>query len=524
MKRRLALLSAALALTLAASISTADAQSVPPPNAAVGVWMMHHGASSLRGMQLLRGAITGPNVRCSGSISNGSEGDPAIGDINGDGYNEIVILNYSGIYLNAYDGRTCGRLWRVSVGSGTGWGTPALGDVTPDYPGLEIIINVGGNIQARRGTDGALIWSRSFSSSLGAVTIQDVDGDGYGEIFVIAGSLYALDGDGSTIWSYSGSNYFGNVAVFDINNDSFYEVIGVVGNYVRVFRATDGTLLWSYYLGREGNPAVGDLDNDGYAEVVINTGNGHVYAFHHDGTLYWDRNTGCGSYWGRLNSTTIADVTGDGYRDVLFGCMPYSTGYLYVLRGTDGTTQWSYSGTRSGYQALGRKIADLDGDGVLEIIITGARYGSAPYLAILQGTDGSLEWSYSSDYFEGTSIGDVDNDSCMELVSSGDFSSTTFYIFDSPDPAYDCGITSEDGDLGSYEKKVKEPIKLLVKVRGRVVEFNVGSARTLLIYDATGRLVRTLQSSNGKAKTTLSSGVYIVKVEGVAVSSAFVVK
>jgi hypothetical protein len=80
----------------------------PPVNAAVGTWMMHHGATSLSGLQLLKGAVTGPNLKCTGSLGGlGSEGDPAIADINGDGLNEIVILTYYSPTVYAFRGTDC---------------------------------------------------------------------------------------------------------------------------------------------------------------------------------------------------------------------------------------------------------------------------------------------------------------------------------------------------------------------------------------------------------------------------------
>jgi hypothetical protein len=46
----------------------------PPVDAAVGTWMMHHGATSLSGLQLLKGAVTGPDLKCTGSLGGGRIG------------------------------------------------------------------------------------------------------------------------------------------------------------------------------------------------------------------------------------------------------------------------------------------------------------------------------------------------------------------------------------------------------------------------------------------------------------------
>jgi len=215
--------------------------------------------------------------------------------------------------------------------------------------------------------------------------------------------------------------------------------------------------------------------------------------------------------WNSLNSPTIADVTGDGIKDVLFGCMPSSTGYLYVLRGTDGTSQWSYSGTRSGYQALGRKIGDLDGDGVLEVIVSGAIYGSSPHLVVLRGTDGATEWTYDADYFEGLSIADVDNDTCMELVSNGDYQSTRLYVFDSSTPTSGCSVLGEGGDLGTDEQSTNVPLTLKIeRIRRYGVKVYVGREVAVSVYTTDGRLIGRKVARGGTLTLQLKAGTYVI--------------
>jgi len=492
-------------------------QSFPPVNAAVGTWMMHHGSTSLSGLQLLKGAVTGPDLRCTGSLGGlGSEGDPAIADINGDGLNEIVILTYSSPTVYAFRGTDCTLLWSRNLGSsGTGWGTPAVGELDPSRPGLEIVVGTNaGTIYALSGTDGSIIWSRAVGVAYSPVTIADVDWDGVGEVFVVGNNIYSLRGtDGSVIWSRAGSSNYANVAIGDINLDGQYEVLTVASNTLYALRATDGMLLWSYSVGSQGNIVLADLDNDGYLEAVVGTGNsGNLYAIRYNGTLYWSRSLSCGSYWNSLNSPTAADINGDGMIEVLFGCMP-STGYVYALRGTDGSTIWTYSGTHSGYQALGRKIGDIDNDGEIEIIVSGARYGSSPHLVVLRGTDGSVKWTYDADYFEGLSIGDVDNDGCMEVVSNCDFASSTFYIFDSPTPVSDCGVLGYDDPVKVEEEGNIGGVYLLVSPVKGGVNVETGRKAFVEIYTPDGRKVKGLEVDRS-AFVELKKGTYIFRVKG----------
>jgi predicted lipoprotein with Yx(FWY)xxD motif len=449
----------------------------------------------------------------------GSEGDPAIADINGDGLNEIVILTYYSPTVYAFRGTDCTLLWLRSLGGGLGWGTPAVGELDPSRPGLEIVVGTSaGTIYALSGTDGSIIWSRAVGVRYSPVTIADVDGDGVGEVFVVGNNIYSLRGtDGSVIWSRAGSSNYANVAIGDINLDGQYEVLTVASNTLYALRATDGMLLWSYSVGDQGNLVLADLDNDGYLEAVVGTGSsssGDLYAIRHNGTLYWSRSLSCDFYW-YLNSPTAADINGDGMIEVLFGCVTSGTsgrGYVYALRGTDGSTIWTYSGTRSGYQALGRKIGDIDNDGEIEIIVSGARYGSSPRLVVLRGTNGSVKWTYDTGYFvgfEGVAIGDVDNDGCIEVVLNGDYGSSTFYIFDSPTPVSDCGILGYydpvEGNIGGVYLLVS-PVKGGVKVE-------TGRKAFVEIYTPDGRKVKGLEVDRS-AFIELNKGAYIFRVKG----------
>ncbi len=114
----------------------------PPYDMAVGTWMMHHGATSLRGVQLLKGAVTGPNVKCSASIEK-VEGDPIVADINADGSNEIVIAlwHYGRVY--AFRGTDCSTLWSRNIGGGAF--SISVGELDPTRTGLEVAVASGSN-------------------------------------------------------------------------------------------------------------------------------------------------------------------------------------------------------------------------------------------------------------------------------------------------------------------------------------------------------------------------------------------
>ena len=511
---------------------------LPPLDAAVGTWMMHHGAASLRGLQRLRGAITGAYVRCERSFGT-AEGDPIVADINGDGLNEIVMAAWEYGRVYAFRGTDCSLLWSSPVLSSIGPGSfsPAVGELDPTRPGLEIAVTVDRTnmLYVLSGTDGSIIWS----ASLGDVwwnppTIADIDGDGIGEIFVSSNfTTYAFRGNSTLLWSYSAGYFLSNVAVGDLGNDGTLEVVfvGWDGSSWKVFalRATNGNFVWSYPISNWGDVDLADLDNDGQLEVVVVYNGGGVIALRHDGSLYWQRTFTCTATYGpeprKLNSPTTADLNGDGLREIVIGCPNQLT--VYALRGTDGSTLWSYSNASTHSQSSSRKIGDIDGDGALEVILTSYHNGygdcssSSPcpnHLIVLNGATGTVEWTWNNPVdigFEGLAIADVDNDGCMEIVVGPNSASggSRFYVLDSPVPVSDCGVLGYDDPVKVEEDRNIGGVYLLVSPVKGGVNVETGRKAFVEIYTTDGRKVKGLEIDRS-AFVELNKGTYIFRVKG----------
>jgi hypothetical protein len=508
---------------------------LPPLNAAWGTWMMHHGATSLRGLQLLRGAVTGPYVKCHASFAT-AEADPIVADINGDGLNEIVIPAWGYGRVYAFRGTDCSLLWSSPVLSSSYHGStsPAVGELDPTRTGLEIAVEVGNtnSLYVLSGTDGSIIWSAPLGVVLlNPPAIADIDGDGIGEIFVSSSyTTYAFRGNGTLLWSYPAGDSSSNVAVGDLGNDGTKEVVFVgysssTGRRVFALRATNGTLVWSYPIPNRGNVALADLDNDGQLEVVVVYHGGGVIALRHNGTPYWSRSLTCNfcPYFGYSpNSPTIADLNGDGLREILVGC--YTELKVYALRGTDGSTLWSYGNAAACAQSSSRKIGDIDGNGALEVVLTSYHTGygactSCPnHLIVLNGATGAVEWTWQNPAgvgFEGLAIADVDNDGCMEVIV-GPNSATAgskFYVLDSPTPVSGCGILGEDEELKVEEEGNIGGVYLLVSPVKGGVNVEIGRKAFVEIYTTDGRKVKELEVDRS-AFVDLKKGTYIFRVKG----------
>jgi len=426
----------------------------------------------------------------------------------------------------AFRGTDCSLLWSSPILSGSPYGSfsPAVGELDPTTPGLEIAVTVDytDHLYVLSGTDGSIIWS----APLGGVfwnppAIADIDGDGIGEIFVSSSNnTYAFRGNGTLLWSYPAGYHFSNVAVGDLGNDGTLEVVFVgrisssAGWRVFALRATDGNLVWDHSLSDQGDVALADLDNDGQLEVVVLYEGGGVIALRHNGSLYWSRSFSCSNSCSNPpNSPTIADLNGDGLREILVGC--YNEFKVYALRGTDGSTLWSYGDLRTCGQSSSRKIGDIDGDGALEVVLTSYYI---PHIIVLNGATGTVKWTWNNPVgvgFEGLAIADVDNDGCVEIVVGPNSSNVgeRFYVLDSPTPVSGCGILGEDEELKVEEDRNIGGVYLLVSPVKGGVNVETGRRAFVEIYTPDGRKVKGLEVDRS-AFVKLKKGAYIFRVKG----------
>ncbi|MGA7633171.1 MAG: FG-GAP-like repeat-containing protein [Terriglobales bacterium] len=291
----------------------------------------------------------------------------AIGDVNGDGYTDLVVAN---MYNDS------GLEGEVSVflGNGTGtFGPPvnydsggsgaqsvAIADVNGDgYPDL-IVANQSGSGDSGDGVVGVLLndGQGSFLAPVSydaggvlsdSIAVGDFNGDGYADIVVASkcqagqncntttGVVGALlnNGDGTfaapVIYGAGGFMYALAVATADLNGDGYLDL--VVGNYCQNIDCNPSGGGVSVLLGN-GNgtfqPAVtygpvdgvsvalGDANGDGYPDVLLSGGEFvNLLLDNGDGTLQAPV-----SYSTKFEIdyvVAMADVNGDGRPDLIAG-------------------------------------------------------------------------------------------------------------------------------------------------------------------------------------------------------------
>jgi hypothetical protein len=360
------------------------------------------------------------------------ESSPSMGDINGDGRDEIILGCKDG-KVYAFDGR--GQLlsgWPVSTGD-TIAGSPAIGDIDGDKRDEVVIGSDDGNIYAFNG-DGSAVPGypvATGSTVRSTAAIADVDGDMRDDVVIGSsdGKVYALSGSGNSLLGWPvrlGGGVESSPAVADVDGDDLPEVaVGADDGNVYLID-NDGKIVpgWPvetrYYV--RSSPAVGDIDNDGSLEIVVGSDDFNVYAWNANGTLVagWPVAT---EYKISVASPALADLDGDKKLDVLVGS---GDQLMYAWDGSGSPlTGWPA-------QTYGRLynsspcVADVDGDGSLDIVVGGEDVN----LYVFDGSGRQIEGSpipLLGPCHSSPAVGDIDGDGLLELAVADNASNLYCY-------------------------------------------------------------------------------------------------
>jgi predicted outer membrane repeat protein len=309
----------------------------------------------------------------------------AVGDVNGDGFDDIITANYDGSQtVSVLRGNGDGTFQaNQNFATGDGPYSVVLGDVNGD--GLQDIVTANFNsvtvsVLAGNG-NGTFQAAQIFAvgESPQSVVLGDVNGDGFDDIVTANGgsaTVSVLRGNGNGTFQAAQNFTTGgsprSVAVGDVNGDGFADIVSAnyLSDNVSVLRGNgNGTFqaAQDFAVGRRPRSAVlGDVNGDGIADIVTANGNSDnvsVLRGIGNGTFQAAQNFAAGD---RPDSMVLGDVNGDGLDDIVTANR-YSNN-VSVLRGNgDGTFQAAQN-FAVGESPRSVVLGDVNGDGLDDII------------------------------------------------------------------------------------------------------------------------------------------------------------
>jgi flagellin-like hook-associated protein FlgL len=321
--------------------------------------------------------------------ASGSGSDVAVGDFNHDGNLDFVTGNALSANLNLY----------LNNGDGTF--------------GAGISIDVGNNTPI-------------------ALASGDFNGDGYADIVVndyTYGNAIVLLNNGNGTFkqqTLAGGNFtFSMVLVADLNGDGKDDFVTADNGSqtFSVFLANgDGSFSDRVSYDTVYNPgfAIGDMNGDGLPDIITTDTSEfsqqvNIFLNQGHGTFALSRTFAASN---TMNTVCVADVNDDGIMDIVGSS--WANSFLSVYLGnSNGTFKAVQTYDAGGSQHNFERLADFNGDGLPDVLLS--HYGAANTQVMLNDGKGGFSIAYTSPTNTGSwgiAAADLNNDGVLDIISN----------------------------------------------------------------------------------------------------------
>ncbi len=349
----------------------------------------------------------------------------AVGDLNGDEYDDVVAVASLGDRAWAIDGKTGTELWHWAGTDNLFAAT--IGDFDGDGIGDVAVAGYDATVTALKGSDGSIMWTfTTMTDDVYRKGLASADLNEDGNVDVIAGSednvLYAIDGStGTELWSNAYAADIEEVEVAQMNGIGPLDVVAVISGSSPIMVVLDGatgSLLYSYDtdIGNAAHVEVLDANDDGIPDVAIGTrytGSKVVVVDGATQSLLWTVPVPLTSEYGLSHG----DVNDDKAEDVITAGNS-SDATVRAFSGPTGAELWSYS---TGGEVNVVLAHDVSGDGIPDVL-AGSDDQILHWIDPLTG-DGVWQYSCADDVMH-IAIGDISGDgvpniACVTFGSDG---------------------------------------------------------------------------------------------------------
>jgi len=252
---------------------------------------------------------------------------PSVGDLNDDGFNEIVVGSDSGnVFVISHDGNL---LWKFKTKSRVR-SSALLEDVNNDGK-KEIVFGSEDKFLYCLTNMGKLLWKfeahGAIESSPALLRTHDKNQIIFGDDI---GYVYSITHEGQLVWEFkTGNQIISKPTIFkqDKNEDSDERYI-VVGSFDKrvYFLNQNGALQWFFKSGGRvsSNITYADVNEDLMPEFFFGSCDNNLYCLNYKGDLLWNFET---DFW-IVDDPHIFDINDDGKYEIIVGSYDH---YLYVF-------------------------------------------------------------------------------------------------------------------------------------------------------------------------------------------------